>query len=72
MVNTCFYHGFDDNFPNMKTAELISLHGGHSGQYCNHAEDLLEDIIQKYIQLGFKKVGITEHIPPVSDFFFIS
>jgi len=69
MVNTCFYHGFDDNFPNMKTAELISLHGGHSGQYCNHAEDLLEDIIQKYIQLGFKKVGITEHIPPVSDFF---
>jgi len=53
----------------MKTAELISLHGGHSGQYCNHAENLLEDIIQKYIKLGFKKVGITEHIPPVSDFF---
>ncbi|MDA3917375.1 MAG: histidinol-phosphatase [Deltaproteobacteria bacterium] len=53
----------------MKTAELISLHGGHSGQYCNHAEDLLEDIIQKYIKLGFKKVGITEHIPPVSDLF---
>jgi histidinol-phosphatase (PHP family) len=69
MVNTCFYHGFDDNFPYMKTAELISLHGGHSGQYCNHAEDLLEDIIQKYIKLGFKKVGITEHIPPVSDLF---
>jgi histidinol-phosphatase (PHP family) len=56
----------------MKTAELISLHGGHSGQYCNHAEDLLEDIIQKYIKLGFKKVGITEHIPPVSDFFLFS
>jgi histidinol-phosphatase (PHP family) len=53
----------------MKTAKLISLHGGHSGQYCNHADDLLEDIIQKYIKLGFKKVGITEHIPPISDLF---
>ena len=69
IVNTCFYHGFDDNFLYMKTAELISLHGGHSGQYCNHAEDLLEDIIQKYIKLGFKKVGISEHIPPVNDSF---
>lgn len=48
---------------------LISLHGGHSGQYCNHAEDLLEDIILRYIELGFTKVGITEHVPPVSDDF---
>lgn len=49
--------------------QLISLHGGHSGQYCNHADDLLVDIIQRYIELGFKKVGITEHIPPLSDQF---
>jgi len=48
---------------------LISYHGGHSGQYCNHAKDLLEDIILRYIKLGFTKVGITEHIPPVSDIF---
>ncbi len=53
----------------MNRKNLISLHGGHSGQYCNHAEDQLEDIIKKYIELGFKKVGITEHIPPVSDLF---
>jgi histidinol-phosphatase (PHP family) len=53
----------------MKIKNLISLHGGHSGQYCNHADDLLEDIIKQYIKLGFKTVGITEHIPPVSDFF---
>lgn len=43
---------------------LISYHGGHSGQYCNHAEDQLEEIIKQYISLGFKTVGITEHIPP--------
>lgn len=52
----------------MNTA-FISLHGGHSGQYCNHAQDRLEDIIQHYIELGFPVVGITEHVPPVNDGF---
>lgn len=51
------------------TPELISLHGGHSGQYCNHAVDLLEDIVLRYIALGFTKVGITEHVPPINDSF---
>ncbi|MBC2703304.1 histidinol-phosphatase [Desulfobacula sp.] len=51
------------------TPHLISLHGGHSGQYCNHARDLLEDIILRYIELGFTKVGITEHVPPMNDNF---
>ena len=53
----------------MHNLKLISLHGGHSGQYCKHADDMLEDIIKQYIKLGFTKVGITEHIPPVSDKF---
>lgn len=48
----------------MKTADLISLHGGHSGQFCNHAKDTLEEIIEQYVRLGFRQVGITEHIPP--------
>ncbi|MDT8379155.1 MAG: histidinol-phosphatase [Desulfotignum sp.] len=43
----------------------ISLHGGHSGEFCCHAEDRLADIIGQYIQMGFRQVGITEHIPPV-------
>ncbi|RLB93853.1 MAG: histidinol phosphatase [Deltaproteobacteria bacterium] len=51
------------------TAKLISLHGGHSGQYCSHARDPLEAIIQRYIELGFSKVGITEHVPPTNDNF---
>jgi len=42
----------------------ISLHGGHSGEFCCHAEDRLADIIQQYIRMGFSQVGITEHIPP--------
>ncbi len=48
----------------MKNKLLISLHGGHSGEFCSHAKDSLEDIILRYIGLGFTKVGITEHIPP--------
>ncbi len=52
----------------MKT-EKISYHGGHSGQYCSHAKDKLEDIILEYIRQGFTRVGITEHVPPISDDF---
>ena len=51
----------------MKSPSLISLHGGHSGEFCCHARDRLEEIICAYIKKGFKRVGITEHIPPVSD-----
>ncbi|KPA18303.1 Histidinol phosphate phosphatase, HisJ [Candidatus Magnetomorum sp. HK-1] len=42
----------------------VSIHGGHSGEFCHHAKDSLEKIVQTYIQKGFEWVGITEHIPP--------
>ena len=51
----------------MKTAQKVSVHGGHSGEFCNHANDTLEDIVRSYIDKGFTWVGITEHAPPVSD-----
>lgn len=44
---------------------LLSLHGGHSGEFCNHAQDFLEDIVLQYIKLGFTHLGISEHMPPV-------
>lgn len=53
----------DDNI------KLVSLHGGHSGEFCSHAEDRLEDIVLAYIEQGFTYVGITEHIPPIADRF---
>lgn len=53
----------------MKTPSLISLHGGHSGQFCCHAENSLEEIIQTYIGKGFKTIGITEHMPMPADEF---
>ncbi len=51
----------------MHTAKLVSIHGGHSGQFCNHAQDTLEGIILAYIEHSFTWVGITEHIPPLSN-----
>ena len=52
--------------------KLVSIHGAHSGQFCSHAEDTLEEIVQTYIDRGFSWFGITEHIPPISDEFLFS
>ena len=36
----------------------------HSGQFCpGHAKDQLEDIIQHAISIGYKTIGLTEHMP---------
>ncbi|PKN41308.1 MAG: restriction endonuclease [Deltaproteobacteria bacterium HGW-Deltaproteobacteria-18] len=45
----------------------ISLHGGHSGQYCDHARDALSDIVAAYHEAGFECIGLTEHMPPFGD-----
>ena len=45
----------------------ISLHGGHSGQYCDHARDTLADIVAAYHGAGFECVGLTEHMPPFGE-----
>ncbi len=48
---------------------LISVHGGHSGEFCGHAADSLEDIVAEYFRQGFVWVGLTEHMPPPVDRF---
>lgn len=48
------------------TSRYVSVHGGHSGQFCDHATDDLEDIIKRYIELNFSWIGITEHTPAIS------
>jgi histidinol-phosphatase (PHP family) len=47
----------------------VSVHGGHSGEFCNHATDSLDAVVQAYIEQGFEWVGITEHMPAVEDRF---
>ena len=53
----------------MGLPQRVSVHGGHSGEFCSHATDSLEEIVVAYIEAGFDWVGITEHIPPVDDRF---
>jgi histidinol-phosphatase (PHP family) len=53
----------------MTSTTLVSIHGGHCGQFCSHANNTLEEVIQTYIAKGFAWVGITEHMPPVADRF---
>ena len=45
----------------------VSVHGGHSGQFCHHARDSLQDVVQAYVDASFSWVGITEHMPPLND-----
>ena len=47
--------------------DRVSVHGGHSGEFCDHAEDSLEEIVRAYIDHGYTWVGITEHMPPERD-----
>ena len=47
--------------------QWVSIHGGHSGEFCSHATDTLEEVVSTYINKGFHWVGITEHIPPIED-----
>jgi len=51
----------------MKNIKKVSVHGGHSGEFCLHAKDMLEDIIKKYIKEDFEWIGITQHCPPIND-----
>ena len=53
----------------MNVPKPVSVHGGHSGQFCGHAKDTLEEIVLAYIDQRYPWVGITEHMPPVSDAF---
>ncbi len=49
--------------------DRVSVHGGHSGEFCNHATGSLEEIVRAYIDQGFAWVGITEHMPPAGSEF---
>ena len=41
----------------------VSLHGGHSGEFCDHAEGSLRDTIEAAIAFGYHTFGVSEHAP---------
>jgi len=51
----------------VQTPARVSVHGAHSGQFCSHAKDSLEDIVKGYVAAGFSWFGITEHMTPPRD-----
>ena len=47
----------------------ISLHGGHSGQYCDHASGTLREVLEAAVSQGYSTFGVTEHAPRLGDRF---
>ncbi|MDX9975940.1 MAG: histidinol-phosphatase [FCB group bacterium] len=41
----------------------VSLHGGHSGEFCKHAQGTLRDILDAAVAYGYHTFGVTEHAP---------
>jgi histidinol-phosphatase (PHP family) len=45
----------------------VSLHGGHSGDYCDHAVGGLSEVLDAAIEAGFGTYGVSEHAPRLGD-----
>ncbi|WP_180900278.1 histidinol-phosphatase [Martelella soudanensis] len=41
----------------------FSYHGGHSGEFCDHASSSLQQVVQAAIDEGFTHYGLSEHCP---------
>lgn len=41
----------------------VSLHGGHSGQFCDHAKGSLRELVEAAIESGMPIYGMSEHGP---------
>ncbi len=41
----------------------VSLHGGHSGEFCDHAEGTLREILEAAVAAGYHTFGVSEHVP---------
>lgn len=53
----------------MTEAWRVSLHGGHSGEFCDHAEGTLREVLDAAVAAGFTVYGVSEHAPRDEDRF---
>ncbi len=44
----------------------FSYHGGHSGEFCGHAQGQLANVVQAAAERGFTTYGLSEHAPRFS------
>ena len=42
---------------------MVSLHGGHSGAFCEHASATLRETLEAAVAAQFRTYGVTEHAP---------
>lgn len=43
----------------------VSLHGGHSGDFCLHGSDTLEEMLETAVAFGYTTFGVTAHSPRI-------
>ncbi|HUG80879.1 MAG TPA: histidinol-phosphatase [Bryobacterales bacterium] len=41
----------------------VSLHGGHSGEFCEHATSTLREVLEAAVAFGYRTFGVSEHAP---------
>ncbi len=46
-----------------RTPWRVSLHGGHSGEFCDHATGTLADVVAAADRAGYHTFGVSEHAP---------
>lgn len=47
----------------MKRPWMVSMHGGHSGDFCDHAVGSLREMLNAAIEAGYHTFGVSEHAP---------
>lgn len=47
----------------------VSLHGGHTGEFCDHGEGTLREILEAAVAKGFTTYGVSEHAARVEERF---
>ena len=47
----------------------VSLHGGHSGEFCEHATSTLREVLEAAAAFGYQTFGVSEHAPRSEDRF---
>lgn len=50
----------------------VSLHGGHSGEYCDHGHGTLRETVEAAAARGYVVFGVTEHAPRVEPRFLFA
>ncbi len=49
--------------PKDHEAWRVSLHGGHSSDFCDHATSPLHDMLEAAVAFGYRTFGLAEHAP---------